>query len=119
MAATGWQARIEGALSAHFKRPDGSARPGTDNAVGLKRGDETHRIMVRAYLGEAVSDATRKDTRYQQQTVLDFVFDRLAAGWRPAAGPLPQLTILDPKTGQNPPPPQPQQRGFLRHLFGG
>ena len=116
MPESQWQARIEGALAAHFKQPDGSSRPGTDYAVGLRRGDETHRIMVRAYLGDTVTSATRKDTRYQQQTVLDFVFDRLAAGWTPAAEALPVLTILDPRPTQN---PLPLQRGRLRRLFGG
>ena len=120
MAAPQWQGRIEGALAAHFKQNDGTSRPGTDYSVGLKRGEETHRIMVRAYLADTVSAATRHDTAYQQQTVLDYVFDRLAAGWTPATGPLGALTILDPRPQPGAPPPQSSQpqRGFLRRLFG-
>ena len=106
MAEPQWQARIEGALSASFYQPDGSSRPGTDYAVGLKRGEQTHKVSVRAYLAETVSAATRSNTEYQAQTVLDFVFDRLAAGWTPQSGPLPALTILDPSPGQPVAPPR-------------
>ena|SRR5215469_4391197 len=113
-----WQARIEGGLNAHFKQPDGSSRPGTDWAVGLKRGDETRKIFVRAYLGDGVSKATRDNTEYQGQTVIGFVFDRLAAGWSPDNPPLPALTltILDPKPGQQ--VPAAPKRSLLGRLFG-
>ena len=116
MAEPQWQARIEGALAAHFKQPDGSSRPGTDYAVGLRRGEETHRIMVRAYLADGASAATRRNTNYQAQTVIDYLFDQIAAGWTPAAGPLPGLTILDPQPGQS--VPAPPRRGFFTRLFG-
>jgi hypothetical protein len=74
------QARVEGALNAHFKQDDGSSRPGTDWKIGLKRGDETQTIFVRAYLADGVSKATRDDTAYQGQTVIGYVFDRLGGG---------------------------------------
>jgi hypothetical protein len=119
MANQQWQARVEGALHAHFKQDDGSSRPGTDWKVGLKRGDETHIIFVRAYLADGVTKATRDDTTYQGQTVIGYVFDRLAAGWTPAAEPLPGLTILDPKPDHVAPTPAPRKRGFLSRLFGG
>jgi hypothetical protein len=111
-----WQARIEGALNAHFKQADGSSRPGVDYAVGLKRGEETRRIIVRAYLADGVSRATRANTNYQGQTVIGYVFDRLDAGWTPDAGPLPPVTILDPKPGQ--PVPDPPRRSLLSRVFG-
>jgi hypothetical protein len=112
-----WQARVEGALRAHFNQPDGSSRPGTDWRVGLKRGAETHTILVRAYLADDVAKATRDNTEYQGQTVIGYVFDRLAGGWTPAAGPLPALTILDPKPGQTVAPAP--RRGLLGRLFRG
>ncbi|HVH82243.1 MAG TPA: hypothetical protein VM782_22795 [Stellaceae bacterium] len=118
MAQEQWQARIEGGLNAGFIQPDGSSRRGTDWVVGLKRGEETHKIFVRAYLAEGVSETTRDNTEYQGRTVIGFVFDRLAAGWSPVDAPLPALTltILDPKPGQE--VPGAPKRGFLGRLFG-
>jgi hypothetical protein len=111
-----WQARVEGALNAHFKQPDGSSRPGTDWKVGLRRGAETQTLFVRAYLADNVTEATRANTDYQAQTVIGYVFDRLGAGWNPADGPLPALTILDPTPGQ--PVPPPAKRSLLSRLLG-
>lgn len=110
-----WLVRIEGALNAHFKQPDGPSRPGTDYAVGLKRGQETHRIMVRAYLSPNLTAAARGDTQYQTQTVTRYVFDRLNSGWLPAE-PLPPL-VLNPDPGYV--HGSPKKRGLLTRLFGG
>ena len=118
MADEQWQARVEAALNAHFKQGDGSSRPGTDWKIGLKHGDDMQTIFVRAYLADGISAATRANTNYQGETVIGYVFDRLAQGWTPAAGPLPALTILDPKPGHEVAPP-PQKRGLLGRLFGG
>jgi hypothetical protein len=111
-----WQGRIEGALEAHFKQPNGSSRPGKDWKIGLKRGADIHTIFVRAYLADNASNATRANTNYQAQTVLGYVFDRLDQGWSPADGPLPGLTILDPAPGQEVPPPP--KRGLFARLLG-
>ena len=81
-----WLMRIEGALSANFFQADGSSRPGTDWAVGLKRGDTTYKVMVRAYLSDDVTKRARSDTHYQGQTVLGYVGDLLARGWTPERG---------------------------------
>jgi|SRR5262249_15535984 len=78
-----WLMRIEGALSAHFYQPDGSSRPGTDWTVGLKRGDDTYTVIVRAYLSDDASEQTRKDTVYQGRTVLGYISDLLSQGWTP------------------------------------
>lgn len=120
MADEQWQARIESGLNASFYQPDGSTRRGTDWVVGLKRGDETHKIFVRAYLADGVSETTRENTEYQGRTVIGFVFDRLATGWSPVDAPLPALTltILDPKPGQDVAPPPTQKRGLLQRLLG-
>jgi hypothetical protein len=91
-----WLMRIEGNLSAHFRQPDGTSRPGTDWAVGLKRGEATFKVMVRAYLGEGLSPALQADTQYQGQTVLGYISDLLAKGWTPdRQGPL-EITVLNP-----------------------
>lgn len=111
-----WLVRIEGALNAHFKQPDGSSRAGTDYAVGLKRGEETQRIMVRAYLSPDLTPAARADTEYQAQTVMRYVFDRLNAGWSPAQ-PLPPLTILNPDPGRV--HAVPRERSLFARLLGG
>jgi hypothetical protein len=111
-----WLVRIEGALNAHFKQPDGASRPGTDYAVGLKRGEETQRVMVRAYLSPDLTPAARADTEYQAQTVMRYVFDRLKAGWSPAQ-PLPPLTIVNPDPGHV--HAVPRKRSLFARLFRG
>jgi hypothetical protein len=95
--------RIEGALNAHFKQPDGTSRPGTDWAVGLKRGQEIHRVLVRAYLDAEMSARARADREYQGQTVLGYVSDLLAQGWTPDQGGNPTIVIRNP----NHEPPDP------------
>src|SRR5258708_10997386 len=78
-----WLMRIEGALSAHFKQPNGKSRPGTDWKVGLKRGDELYTIFVRTYFSEDASATTRADTAYQGCTVMGYLNDLIRGGWSP------------------------------------
>jgi hypothetical protein len=122
MSADIWQARLEGAMHAHFKQADGSSRPGTDYKVGLKRGDQTCQIFVRAFLAENMTPAARQDAQYQGQTVIGYVFDRLAPGWEPNGEmfPFPALTIMNPTPGAGPAPSQPpaQKRGLMARLLG-
>jgi hypothetical protein len=94
-----WLMRVEGALSAHFFQPDGSSRPGTDWSIGLKRGDETYNVMVRAYLSDDMTKRARADTEYQGQTVLGYVSDLLEQGWTPEQGGELAITIQNP-TGE-------------------
>ena len=94
-----WQMRIKGALSAHFFQPDGSSRPGTDWAVELKQGERNYPVMVRAYLSEDLTKRTRADTEYQRQTVLGYINDLLAQGWRPDQDGELEITIQNP-TGE-------------------
>ena len=94
-----WLMRIEGALAAHFFQPDGSSRPGTDWSVGLKRGERTYHVMVRAYLSEDMTKRARADTEYQGQTVLGYLNDLLAQGWTPDQGGELVITIQNP-TGE-------------------
>lgn len=95
-AREGWLGRVEGVLSAHFIDGTGASRPGIDCRIGLKRGEKVFSLLVRAFLDDAMSEAARRDTNYQAQTVLGYVFDRLDAGWRPGDGALPPITIRDP-----------------------
>ena len=94
-----WLMRIEGAMSAHFFQADGSSRPGTDWAVGLKRGEDTYKVMVRAYLSEDMTKRARADTEYQGQTVLGYVGDLLEQGWTPDKGGDLVIVIQNP-TGE-------------------
>ena len=94
-----WLMRIEGALSANFFQPDGSSRPGTDWAVGLKRGNRTYKVIVRAYLSDDMTERARSDTQYQGQTVLGYVGDLLAQGWTPERGGDLVIVIQNP-TGE-------------------
>ena len=100
-----WLMRIHGGLSAHFFQPDGSSRPGTDWAVGLKRGESTYNVTVRAYLSEDATKRTRADTKYQGQTVLGYLSDLLAEGWRPDQGGALVIVIQNPRGGNE------EQRG--------
>jgi len=118
MSADTWQARIEGAMQAHFKQPDGPSRPGTDYKIGLKRGDEVRQIFVRAYLADNLTSAARADAHYQQQTVIGYVFDRLTPDWKPTEEmfPFPPLTILNPDPGYV--HPKAEKKGIMAKLFG-
>jgi hypothetical protein len=110
-----WQARVTGALQAHFIQPDGTSRAGTDLAVELRRGAATFNLMIRAYVGDPASRGTRGNTQNQAQTAVEYVFDRLEAGWMPTDGELPPVTILDPRPSS---PAAEQRRGFFARLFG-
>ena len=78
-----WLMRIERGLSAHFKQADGRSRPGVEWAVGLKRGDEMHTVMVKALLADDASRGTRADSEYQARTAMQYLNDQLNAGWQP------------------------------------
>lgn len=94
-----WLMRVEGALSAHFFQPDGSSIPGTDWSVGLKRGNETYNVMVRAYLSDDMTKRARADMEYQGQTVVGYVNELLEQGWTPEQGGELAITIQNP-TGE-------------------
>ncbi len=120
MSAEAWQARIEGAMEAHFKQPTGPSRLGTDYKIGLKRGDHLCQIFVRAYLADDLTAAARTDTDYQQQTVIGYVFDRLAPGWEPTGEmfPFPEITITNPGPDNAPSAQPAPKRGFFGKLLG-
>jgi hypothetical protein len=102
--------RVEGALEAHFKQPSGPSRPGVDWVIGLKRGEETHRVRVRAYLADDVTAATRKDTTYQGRTVMQYLNELLEQGWQPGEPREHEITIGNPLPGTGPAPRKPWWR---------
>jgi hypothetical protein len=75
--------RIEGGLSASFLTPDGPSRPGVLWRVGLKRGEETYTVHVRALLADDATAATRRDEQYQARTTMQYLDDLLRGGWHP------------------------------------
>ena len=96
MSEEPWRMRVEGGLSAHFKQPSGPSRPGTEWAIVLKRGEETHTVRVRAYLAEGAGKATRADQGYQARTTMQYLDDLLARGWHPSEQREHVITIGDP-----------------------
>ena len=92
----GWLMRVERGLSAHFKQPDGSSRPGTDWSIGMKRGYESHSVMVRTYLADDLSSKLRKDTKYQARTAMQYLNDLLQKGWDPNNHGALAITIANP-----------------------
>jgi hypothetical protein len=106
----GWLMRIEGVLSAHFKQPDGTSRPGTDWKVGLKRNDEIHTVFVRTFFREEASAATRADTTYQGRAVMGYLNDLIREGWLPT-DPIPNaIDIGNSPEGAASPPKKPWWR---------
>ena len=98
--------RIEGGLSAHFLQPDGRSRPGTDWAVGLKHGEATYRVTVRAYLSDDLSPRWRKDQEYQGRTVMGYLNDLIEQGWRPDQPRDHTIVIANPPGAPPEPPPK-------------
>lgn len=92
-----WLMRIERGLSAHFKEPDGSSRPGVEWAVGIKRGEELHTIMVRALLADDATPATRANQEYQAQTAMQYLNDQLHSGWDPTQPKEHVIYISNPR----------------------
>jgi hypothetical protein len=83
MSDSQWLMRIEGGLSAHFIQADGSSRPGTDWKVGLKNGDATYTVFVRAYLSDDITRQAKADQDYQGKTVIGYLNDLIMQGWQP------------------------------------
>lgn len=110
MSQSQWLMRIEGAMDAHFKQEDGTSKPGTDWKVGLKNGDATYTVFVRAYLSADMSPRYRKDLEYQGQTVMGYVNDCLIAGWVPEKGGNLAITITNPAGV----PPETQKKPFWK-----
>jgi hypothetical protein len=85
-------------LTAHFKVPDGPSREGTMWSVHLTRGDERYVAMVKGLLADDVTKATRNDARYQSQTAMEYLSDRLGSGWHPKDDEQHTIHIGNPLT---------------------
>ncbi len=96
MSEEQWMMRIEGALNAHFKQPDGSSRPGADWAVGLKHGNNIYKVIVRAYLSNDLRPDLKTNQQYQAQTVMGFLNDLIGQGWSPDQARDLVITITNP-----------------------
>jgi hypothetical protein len=83
MTDAAWLMRIEGGLSASFLTPEGPSRPGVLWKVGLKHGEATYTVHVRALLADDATAATRRDEAYQARTTMEYLDDRLRDGWHP------------------------------------
>jgi hypothetical protein len=92
----GWSASIDSALNAHFTQADGRSRPGTHWSVTLKHGQREYKTLVLTYFDDTVSPASRADIEWQCNTVLRYVFDRLAQGWLPEQGAPAPITLVEP-----------------------
>ena len=78
-----WQARVTGALQAHFIQPDGKSRAGTDFAVELRRGEATFNLMIRGLCRRPRVARHPRNTQYQAQTAVD----TYSTAWRRAGCP--------------------------------
>lgn len=101
MSDNEWLMRIEGGLTAHFKEPDGTSRPGVEWAVGIKRGEELHTVMVKALLADNATAATRANQDYQARTAMQYLNDQLHSGWDPAQ-PKEHVIYISNPIGSNP-----------------
>lgn len=103
-----WLMRVEDGLSAHFNQPDGPSKPGTDWRIGLKRGDETHSVIVRTYLADDLAPKLKNDAEYQAGVAMEYLNAVLNEGWNPAE---PRELII---TLTNPPGDAPKKKPFWK-----
>jgi hypothetical protein len=94
-----WLMRVEGGLAAHFKVPDGPSRPGVQWAIGLKHGEATYTVRVRALFADDASAETREDDEYQAQTAMQYLNDCLNNGWHPEQEMEHEIYIGNPLAG--------------------
>jgi hypothetical protein len=78
-----WLMRVEGGLSAHFKVPGGPSRPGVQWAIGLKQGERTYNVLVKALFADDATPETRANQEYQGQVAMQYLNDCLNKGWHP------------------------------------
>lgn len=79
-----WLMRVEGGLSAHFKVPNGPSRPGVHWAIGLKHGEETYKVLVKALFADDATPETQKNQEYQAQVAMQYLNEQLSKGWHPS-----------------------------------
>jgi hypothetical protein len=94
-----WMMRVEGALSAHFKVPNGPSRPGVHWAIGLKQGEKTYQVQVRTLFADDATAETKADQEYQGQVAMQYLNDCLGNGWHPDQEKDHLIYISNPRSG--------------------
>jgi hypothetical protein len=90
--------RVEGGLAAHFKMPEGPSRPGVHWSVGLKQGEKTYKVLVRALFANDATPETIKNQQYQSQMAMQYLSDQLSKGWHPDAHTEHTIYISNPSS---------------------
>lgn len=101
-----WLMRVEGGLAAHFKVPNGPSRPGVHWAIGLKRGEETHKVLVKALFADDATPETQKNQEYQAQVAMQYLNEQINRGWHPSQEMEHTIYIGNPH-GATPAPSKP------------
>jgi hypothetical protein len=76
-----WLMRVEGGLAAHFKVDNGPSRPDIHWAIGLKQGDKTYKVLVKALLADDAAPETQENQEYQARVAMQYLNDELGKGW--------------------------------------
>ena len=96
-----WLMRVEGGLAAHFKVPNGPSRPGVHWAIGLKRGSETHKVLVKALFADDATPETQKNQEYQSQVAMQYLNEQLNEGWHPSREMEHTIYISNPQVADH------------------
>jgi len=97
MTANEWLMRVEGSLAAHFKEPNGGSRPGVQWSIGLKRGEQIYKVLVRGLLADDATPETRQNQEYQARVAMQYLNDLLNQGWHPEEQREHTIYISNPK----------------------
>lgn len=92
-----WLMRVEGGISAHFKVPNGPSQPGVHWAIGLKNGEKTYKVMVKALFADDATPETQKNQEYQAQVAMQYLNDQLNRGWHPTQEREHTIYISNPR----------------------
>ncbi len=95
--------KIESALAAHFKQPNGPSVPGVSWLVRVEQDGQTYHARVKALLSPNASRATRRNQDYQARTTMQYLAALIESGWNPAQERDHTIEIGDP-TGALPRP---------------
>jgi hypothetical protein len=114
VADSEWLMRVENGLSAHFKEPNGTSRPGVHWSIGIKRGEETYKVLVKALLSDDATRETRRNQEYQAQTAMQYLNDQLSSGWHPSDDREHTIYIGNPRTSEDPETPSDHRKPWWR-----
>lgn len=102
-----WLMRVEGGLAAHFKVPNGPSKPGVHWAIGLKNGEQTYKVLVKALFADDATPETQKNQEYQAQVAMQYLNDQLNRGWHPTQEIEHTIYISNPPGTPHVPPNKP------------